>query len=68
MLVIGRHAGEAVLIGGDITVVVVAVKSDGSVSLGIEAPRSVNIVREELVRDQTHEARRPKREDDWGKR
>ncbi|MEK9502528.1 carbon storage regulator [Gaopeijia maritima] len=48
MLILSRRAGEAIRIGGDVRVVVMAT-SDGSVRLGIEAPGDVTILREELV-------------------
>lgn len=47
MLVLTRKVGEKILIGDDITVVVT--KSAGNrVTLGIEAPKDVRIVRGEL--------------------
>ena len=48
MLILSRKQGDAVLIDGGIRVEVVAV--DGAtVRLGIEAPSSVGIVREEIA-------------------
>ena len=47
MLVLSRRCGEGVTIGPDIRVVVLGVKS-GQVRLGIEAPRSVPVHREEI--------------------
>jgi len=47
MLVLSRKAGERILIGDDVAITVVRV-GPNSVRVGIEAPRSVNIVREEL--------------------
>jgi carbon storage regulator len=49
MLVLTRKSGEAVRVGDDIRIVVVEVK-DGSVKLGIEAPRSRSVHREEVYR------------------
>lgn len=46
MLVITRKAGQSVLIG-DAKVTVTKLRN-GSVRLGIEAPRSVRVVREEI--------------------
>lgn len=43
MLVVTRKLGESVQIGPDITVKVTLVKKDGSVRLGIEAPKDVEI-------------------------
>lgn len=48
MLILSRRAGEAIRIGGDIRVVVMAT-GEGGVRLGIEAPNDVTILREELV-------------------
>lgn len=48
MLVLKRKAGERIRIGDDVTVLIAAV--DGNkVSVGIEAPRQVQIMREELL-------------------
>ena len=57
MLILGRRPGDAILIDGGIRVVVLAVEG-GSVRLGIEAPDSVGIVREEIVVEITDENRR----------
>jgi carbon storage regulator len=48
MLILNRRAGEAILIDGGVRIVVIASDS-GGVRLGIEAPPSVGIVREEIV-------------------
>ncbi len=48
MLILSRKAGDAILIDGGIRIVVLAADS-GGVRLGIEAPSSVGIVREEIV-------------------
>ncbi len=54
MLILTRRAGEAILIDGGVRIVVLA--TDGSsVRLGIEAPTSVGIVREEVVQRITEE-------------
>ena len=50
MLILGRKPGDAILIDGGIRVVVLACDG-GGVRLGIEAPASVGIVREEIARD-----------------
>lgn len=47
MLVLSRKAGERILIGDDVAITVVRI-GPNSVRIGIEAPRSMNIVREEL--------------------
>jgi carbon storage regulator len=48
MLVLSRKEGERLVIGDDITIVVSKVNGN-RVSIGIEAPRDVRIVREELT-------------------
>lgn len=48
MLILSRRTGEAIRIGGDIRVVVMAT-GEGGVRLGIDAPGDVTILREELV-------------------
>jgi carbon storage regulator len=61
MLVLSRKPGERILIGENISVTVVRI-APGVVRIGIEAPASMNIVREELkeqapaVVDQSHTA------------
>jgi len=47
MLVLSRKVGEKILIGNDIAVTVVRV-AQGMVRIGVEAPRELPIVREEI--------------------
>lgn len=47
MLVLSRKPGERILIGNDITVTIVRI-GPNNVRVGIDAPRDLNIVREEL--------------------
>ena len=47
MLVLSRKAGERIWIGDDISVTVVRI-SGGGVRIGIEAPKELPVVREEL--------------------
>jgi carbon storage regulator len=47
MLVLSRKVGEKILIGDNITVTVVRV-AQGVVRLGVEAPKELPIVREEI--------------------
>jgi carbon storage regulator len=49
MLVVSRKVGEKILIDGGIEVVIVGIRGD-KVRVGIEAPKSVTVVREELVK------------------
>jgi len=48
MLILTRRMGEKAFIGDDITIVVLDVGTN-QIRLGFEAPKEVNIVREELV-------------------
>ena len=57
MLILSRKAGDAILIDGGIRIVVLA-SDNGGVRLGIEAPASVGIVREEIVDKIADENRR----------
>jgi len=57
MLILTRKRGETVLIGDDVTVTVLGVKGQ-QVRIGIDAPKDVEIHREEVV------TRRNAKEDD----
>ncbi len=48
MLVVSRKVGERILIGDKITVTVVKIGSSG-IRIGIEAPKEMAVVREELA-------------------
>ncbi len=48
MLILTRKRGETVLIGDDVTVTVLGVKGQ-QVRIGIDAPKDVEIHREEVV-------------------
>ena len=50
MLVLSRKVGERILIGDNITIVVVRCSGD-KVRIGIEAPKEVKVIREELKDD-----------------
>ena len=52
MLVLSRKPGERVLIGENVSVTIVRI-GPNSVRLGIDAPRDLNIVREELLEEPT---------------
>jgi len=47
MLVLSRKPGERILIGDNVAVTIVRI-GPNTVRLGIEAPRNMNVVREEL--------------------
>jgi carbon storage regulator len=51
MLVLSRKQGESIQIGDDITIHIV--KTGDKVRIGIIAPRTVNVVRAELINDQS---------------
>jgi carbon storage regulator len=48
MLVLSRRVGESVVIGDDIVVSVLEVRGD-VVRIGVDAPRSVQVRRQELI-------------------
>ena len=48
MLILTRRTGEIIHIGDNIVVRVLGVKG-GQVRIGIEAPKDVNVVRDELI-------------------
>ncbi|HSR91307.1 MAG TPA: carbon storage regulator [Gemmatimonadales bacterium] len=48
MLILNRRQGEAILIDGGIRIIVLSSDRRGA-RIGIEAPTSVNIQREELI-------------------
>lgn len=56
MLILNRKPGEAVVIDGDIRVVILA-SDAGGVRVGIEAPAHVGILRAELVQKVAEETR-----------
>ncbi len=60
MLILTRKVGEAILIGDDVTVTVLAT-AGGQVRIGIDAPQEVQILRPEA------KVREPK-PDTWGNR
>ena len=47
MLVLSRKAGERILIGDDVVINIVRI-GPNTVKIGIDAPKTMNIVREEL--------------------
>lgn len=56
MLVLTRRVGESITIGDDVVVTVVAA-SGGQVRVGITAPRSVQVLREEIHKAMQEENR-----------
>ncbi len=55
MLVLTRKPGQAIVIGEDIRIVIVSVERD-QVRVGIEAPRSIAVHREEIDAEIRREA------------
>jgi carbon storage regulator len=49
VLVLSRRQGESIVIGNHVTITVLEVRGD-QIRLGIEAPRSVSVHREEVYR------------------
>ncbi|HEY4321506.1 MAG TPA: carbon storage regulator [Gemmatimonadales bacterium] len=60
---LNRRVGEAIVLDGDIRVVVVSVDKRG-VRLGIEAPATTTILREELVKAVAAENQRARADDE----
>lgn len=50
MLIITRKKGESLMIGDDIEIIVSKI-DDGSVKIGIKAPRNIEILRKELYEE-----------------
>jgi carbon storage regulator len=50
MLVLTRRAGESVMVGDDVVITVLDIRGD-VIRLGIEAPRSIQVHREEVYRE-----------------
>ncbi len=48
MLILTRRSGETLMIGDDIQVTVLGVKGN-QVRVGIEAPKTIPVIREELL-------------------
>ena len=50
MLVLARKLNESIVIGDDITIKIISIEK-GIIKLGIDAPRDVSIMRNELLED-----------------
>lgn len=58
MLILSRRHGEVIRIGDDIEVTIVRI-GPVAVRVGIKAPKSINIVRSELVKARNEQLDRP---------
>lgn len=58
MLLLTRRNGEAIVIGDNIRITVVETRN-GSVKFGVEAPRSIEVWREEIKEKRDQKARTP---------
>ena len=63
MLVLSRRVGERLMIGDDIVITVIDVRSDG-VRIGIDAPREVRVTRAEIYEAVTESNREAAAADD----
>jgi len=52
MLVLARKLDESIVIGDNIVIKVVSIEN-GVVKLGIDAPRDISIIRDELIKEVT---------------
>lgn len=50
MLVLTRNAGESIIIGNTIKITNLGMNKRGQVKLGIEAPQSISVHREEIYK------------------
>ena len=51
MLILNRKPGQSFLLGDNIQITVLSVEANGAVSLGIDAPQDVLILRSELKKE-----------------
>ena len=61
MLVLSRKVNQAIMIGDDVRIVVVAVDRD-QVKIGVEAPREVSVHRSEIYEEIKRTGRSPSEE------
>jgi carbon storage regulator len=62
MLIVTRRIGERIMIGSEVTVTVLGVKGNNQVRLGVDAPKSVPVHREEIFERIKHQ-RDPQRDE-----
>ncbi len=58
VLVLSRRAGESILIGGEVEVIILG-NEGGQVRVGIRAPRNITVLRKELLQEVEDEKRQP---------
>lgn len=63
MLVLSRKKGEALCLGDDVTVTVVDVRG-GRISLGIEAPKDLQVSRKEVYEEMKAEREKRKQREE----
>jgi len=56
VLVLSRRAGESILIGGEVEVIILGTDG-GQVRVGIRAPRDITVLRKELLQEVEDEKR-----------
>lgn len=56
MLVLTRRVDESIRIGDDIRITVVKIKGTQQICVGVDAPRDVPVLREELLDSVSHKA------------
>jgi carbon storage regulator CsrA len=55
-LVLSRRVGQSIIINGNVRITIEAVRSSSNVSVSIEAPSTVPIVRSELIERKAEES------------
>jgi carbon storage regulator len=55
LIVTRRRIGERIMIGSDVVITVLGVKGNSQVRLGVDAPKSVPVHREEIFERIKHE-------------
>lgn len=48
MLVLSRKPGQSLMIGDNIKITIMEIRSDGTVRVGIDAPKEIEVYREEI--------------------